>query len=212
MIISLRLKKEKFGMSVNNKPKSSDRDFFSGEYQFTGRHGDYVKQLTDKLIEKGTYEKDISIIDYNHKFYTIAPMIGFLYKRKSKKENSERGPKISEGQVIRYADRAQETMKLILLLDKDYENNEQKRIDKAFRYFCEDENDFKLFEDYMRGGIEIMYEKIIGEETDPFKIIDNLIDFMTEFQRMFNDRVGQDDIFNLCEAFKKNKAKKSMKK
>ena len=139
-------------------------------------------------------------------------MIGFLYKRKSKKENSERGPKISEGQVIRYADRAQETMKLILLLDKDYENDEQKRIDKAFRYFCEDENDFKLFEDYMRGGIEIMYEKIIGEETDPFKIIDNLIDFMTEFQQMFNDRVGQDDIFNLCEAFKKNKAKKSMKK
>ena len=59
----------------------------------------------------------------------------------------------------------------------------------------------------MRGGIEIMYEKIIGEETDPFKIIDNLIDFMTEFQQMFNDRVGQDDIFNLCEAFKKIRQK-----
>ena len=99
-------------------------------------------------------------------------------------------------------------MKLILLLDNEYEPNEQKRIDKAFRYFCEDENDFKLFEDYMRGGIEVLYENIISDETDPFKITENLIDFLAEFQEMFNDRVGKDDIFNLCEQFKKRESKK----
>ncbi|WP_419574214.1 hypothetical protein, partial [Phascolarctobacterium succinatutens] len=136
------------------------------------------------------------------------PMIGYLYKRKAAREVSDHGPKISEGQVIRYADRAQEVMKLILLLDNEYEPNEQKRIDKAFRYFCEDENDFKLFEDYMRGGIEVLYENIISDETDPFKITENLIDFMAEFQEMFNDRVGKDDIFNLCEQFKKRESKK----
>lgn len=195
-------------MTFNNNTKSSERDFFSSEYQFTGKHGEYVKQLTDTLVEKGTYEKEIKIFAFNHKIYTVAPMIGYLYKRKAAREVSDHGPKISEGQVIRYADRAQEVMKLILLLDNEYEPNEQKRIDKAFRYFCEDENDFKLFEDYMRGGIEVLYENIISDETDPFKITENLIDFMAEFQEMFNDRVGKDDIFNLCEQFKKRESKK----
>lgn len=48
-------------MTFNNNTKSSERDFFSGEYQFTGKHGEYVKQLTDTLVEKGTYEKEIKI-------------------------------------------------------------------------------------------------------------------------------------------------------
>ena len=66
-------------MTFNNNTKSSERDFFSGEYQFTGKHGEYVKQLTDTLVEKGTYEKEIKIFAFNHKIYTVAPMIGYLY-------------------------------------------------------------------------------------------------------------------------------------
>lgn len=49
---------------------------------------------------------------------------------------------------------------------------------------------------------------LYSDETDPFKITENLIDFMAEFQEMFNDRVGKDDIFNLCEQFKKRESKK----
>ena len=51
-------------MTFNNNTKSSERDFFSGEYQFTGKHGEYVKQLTDTLVEKGTYEKEIKIFAF----------------------------------------------------------------------------------------------------------------------------------------------------
>lgn len=197
------------------KSKKSERDFFSGEYSFTGIHADYVKKLTSSIIAKGKYIKEIKLFEYNHKIYTEAPMVGFLYKRKADKDIGDKGnednsiAKISEGQIIRYADRAQEVMKLILLLDKEYEPDEQRRIDKAFRYFCEDENDFRLFEDYMRGGIEIMYEKIIGESTDPYEIAGNLVTFLDDVKEMFNDQVGDNDILQLCENFKKREAKKS---
>lgn len=193
------------------KDKKTERDFFSGEYSFTGKHGKFVKDLTSSLVEKTTYRKDIKIFENNYKIYIVAPMVGFLYKEKAVKEYSEKVAKISEGQIIRYADRAQEVMKLILLLDKEYEADEQKRIDKAFRCFCEDENDFRLFEAYMRGGIEVMHEKIIGEEVDPFKITERLVEFLKEFQEMFNDKVKDNEIFELCEAFKRSKSKKKNK-
>lgn len=190
------------------KDKKTERDFFSGEYSFTGKHGKFVKDLTASLVEKTTYPKDIKIFEKNYKIYIIAPMIGFLYQQKADKEPSENGAKISEGQIIRYADRAQEVMKLILLLDKNYEPDEQKRIDKAFRHFCDDENDFRLFEAYMRGGIEVMHKKIIGEEVDPFKITERLVEFLQDFQEMFNDKVKDNEIFELCEAFKRSKSTK----
>lgn len=194
-------------MVIEKNNKKTERDFFSGTYLFTGKHCDYVKELTSALFEKGTYSKDIKIIETNHKIYTTAPMIGFLYKRKAKKDTPDRDTKVFGEQVIKYADIAQDIMKLILLLDEEYEPDKQKRIDKAFRYFCEDENDFRLFEEYMRGGIEVMYEKIIGDETDPFKITERLVEFLQEFQEMFNDRVKDNEIFELCEAFKRSKSK-----
>lgn len=185
--------------------KKSDRDFFTGEYKFTGIHGKYVEKLTLPIIENEIYKTNIKIIEYNHKIYTIAPMIGFLYKRKASKSiDGEIVKKIPEGQIIKYSDRAKEVLRLILLLDSEYEPDEQKRIDKAFRYFCEDENDFKLFEDYMRGGIEVLYEKLFNDNSEPFAVTENLIVFMQEFQEMFNSRVGEEDILNLCAAFTKN--------
>lgn len=185
--------------------KKGDRDFFTGEYKFTGIHGEYVEKLTLPIIKNGVYKNNIKIMEYNYKIYVIAPMIGFLYKRKADKSiDGEIVKKIPEGQIIKYSDRAKDVLRLILLLDSEYEPDEQKRIDKAFRYFCEDENDFKLFEDYMRGGIEVLYEKLFNDTSNPFAVTENLIIFMQDVQDMFNSRVGEEDILNLCVAFTKN--------
>ena len=70
-------------MTFNNNTKSSERDFFSGEYQFTGKHGEYVKQLTDTLVEKGTYEKEIKI-------YFHSMLRSFRFAGLKKCENSNK--------------------------------------------------------------------------------------------------------------------------
>ena len=56
----------------------------------------------------------------------------------------------------------------------------------------------------MRGGIEVLYEKLFNDTSNPFAVTENLIIFMQDVQDMFNSRVGEEDILNLCVAFTKN--------
>ena len=47
-----------------------------------------------------------------------------------------------------------------MLLDSEYEPDEQKRLDKAFRHLGQDE-DLDLFDQYVLGGVDVLYEKLI---------------------------------------------------
>lgn len=85
-----------------------------------------------------------------------------------------------------------------MLLDKQYEPDEDKRIDKAFRHMGENPADEERFDSYVRGGVDILYEKLIEGATDPEDYINNLFEFVEEFQDRFNSEVSNDDILQLC--------------
>jgi len=74
--------------------------------------------------------------------------------------------------------------RLITLLDKEYEPDTGKRLDKAFRYIGtpQAELDEKRFEEYMRGGIDVLYEKLVAPGHDYEK---NLILFLEEFDERY---------------------------
>lgn len=88
--------------------------------------------------------------------------------------------------------------RLIMLLDKQYEPDEDKRIDKAFRHMGENPADEERFDSYVRGGVDVLYEKLIEGATDPEDYINNLFEFVEEFQDRFNSEVSNDDILQLC--------------
>ena len=85
-----------------------------------------------------------------------------------------------------------------MLLDKQYEPDEDKRIDKAFRHMGENPADEERFDGYVRGGVDVLYEKLIEGATDPEDYINNLFEFVEEFQDRFNSEVSNDDILQLC--------------
>ena len=178
------------------------RDFFSNEYEIPGKHGQYVKILTSAIGENSKNKKQIKLFDTNISICVNAPIVGYLYNRTANKDNSDSSvAKIAGTQMMGYSEIAKDVMRLILLLDEGYEPNNDKRFDKAFRYFGENADDIKRFEEFMRGGIEVLYEKIIGNSTDPFEIADNLITFVYEFQSLFNEKVGDNEILSLCNEF-----------
>lgn len=41
--------------------------------------------------------------------------------------------------------------------------DEEKRIDKAFRHYGQDPADEERFDSYVRGGIDVLYEKLVEE-------------------------------------------------
>ena len=58
--------------------------------------------------------------------------------------------------------------------------------------------DEERFDSYVRGGVDVLYEKLIEGATDPEDYINNLFEFVEEFQDRFNSEVSNDDILQLC--------------
>ena len=80
-----------------------------------------------------------------------------------------------------------------MLLDKDYEPNEDERIDKAFKHMGENPDDEARFDSYVRGGVDVLYEKLIEGVSSPDEYVTRLYDFIEEFQEKFNDEISSDD-------------------
>ena len=88
--------------------------------------------------------------------------------------------------------------KLIMLLDEEYEPDEETRINKAFRHVGEDANDIERFDEYVRGGVEVLHEKLIEGISESDEYINRLFDYLEEFDERFNEGITPDVLLKLC--------------
>lgn len=152
---------------------------FQGQYRFYGTHADKVKRLIAEFDGKH------KLFSYAHEIYQLAPIVGFLYGKQSV-QNREGGSDTSifPEQISNYRDVFQFNYQLIMLLDKKHEADVDVRIDKAFRLFGTERalSDEELYESYVRGGVDVLYEKLIEPSTTPDDYVKNLYEFMDEFE------------------------------
>lgn len=173
---------------------------FDKQYRFTGTHAMKVKRLTSPFDG----ESKAKIFKRNIDVYVNAPLVGFLYGRRSDKDE-EKNPEtgmletmnVMGDMVINTEDELMFNYRLIMLLDKKHEPDIQKRIDKAFRYMGEDKEE-EYFDSYVRGGVDVLYEKLIEEANEPNDYIANLFYFIEEFNDRFNSKIKKEEIFLLC--------------
>ena len=174
---------------------------FDKQYRFKGRHALRVDQLTGVFDELSKAK----LIDRNVDVYANAPLIGFLYGRTADLDdtkNSETGQVYNQNvmgdRVIYSGDELQYNFWLIMLLDANYEPDEEKRIDKSFRHYGQDPADEDRFDSYVRGGIDVLYEKLVEGENTPEAFANRLYEFIDEFNDRFNSEISTDDILQLC--------------
>lgn len=170
---------------------------FNKEYSFTGIHAGKVKKLTAQFNKESTAKMFSRNIDV----YIIAPLIGFLYGRKADSDKSSSDTtKIFPEQLIKESSNLKYNYQLIMLLDEKNEASFENRLDKAFRYYGSDDNvsDKQLFEKYVRGGVDVLYEKLIEEANSTEDYLRNLYDFLEEFHERYNEAVSNDIIMELC--------------
>lgn len=174
---------------------------FDKQYRFKGRHALRVDQLTGVFDELSKAK----LIDRNVDVYANAPLIGFLYGRTADLDdtkNSETGQVYNQNvmgdRVIYSGDELQYNFWLIMLLDANYEPDEEKRIDKDFRHYGQDPADEERFDSYVRGGIDVLYEKLVEGENTPEAFANRLYEFIDEFNDRFNSEISTDDILQLC--------------
>lgn len=174
---------------------------FDKQYRFRGRHAVRVDKLT------GVFDSDskAKLFDRNVDVYANAPLVGFLYGRRADIDN-EKNPETNQvynqnvmgDRVIYSQEELTFNFRLIMLLDKDYEPDEDKRIDKAFRHMGDDPADEERFDSYVRGGVDVLYEKLIEGASSPDDFISRLYDFIEEFHERFHEETNVEEILKIC--------------
>lgn len=174
---------------------------FDKQYRFRGRHAVRVDELTsvfDSDSKAKLFERNVDV-------YTNAPLVGFLYGRTAEPDDT-RNPETNQvynqnvmgDRVIYSQEELLFNFRLIMLLDKEYEPDEDVRINKAFRHMGEDPADEARFDSYVRGGVDVLYEKLIEGVSSPDEYVMRLYDFVEEFQEKFNEEMSNEDILKLC--------------
>jgi len=174
---------------------------FNKQYRFRGRHALRVDALTSVFDN----ESKAKLFERNVDVYANAPLVGFLYGRKADLDNTK-NPETNQvyeqnvmGDRVIYSQvELQFNFQLIMLLDEEYEPDPDNRIDKAFRYVGKDAADEARFDSYVRGGIDVLYEKLIEGVSSPDEYVTRLYDFVQEFQEKFNSEITNESILELC--------------
>ena len=175
---------------------------FDKQYRFTGTHAEKVNALTavfDEAAKAKLFERNLDV-------YINAPIVGFLHKRKGIKNTDSdiADQNIFPEQMINNSEFLKYLLRLILVLDSDYEPSEEKRMDKAFKHLGEDEGELALFDSYVLGGVEVFYEKLIEGASEPTEYVNRMYDFVEEFNDRFNVGKTNQDILTMCSQIQNN--------
>lgn len=167
---------------------------FDKEYSFRGAHAKKVIKLTAK------FDSNNQLFMRNYDIYVMAPIVGFLYGRKADLDKEGETTKIFPDILIRGEADLKFNYRLIMLLDKNNELDLEERINKAFRQYDSPKakTDEELYDDYVRGGVDLLYEKLILNANNSDDYLKNLYDFMDEFNERYNQKVSTDSILDLC--------------
>ena len=175
-----------------DKPDSDEQQpskkwsLWKTRYHFYGKHGIMVKKL-----------EEYKYIDGRTSIFICAPLIGFLFNRRSPRDE-DTGEQVSVEDVTLETkkDTIMTVYRLIMLMDKDYEPDAEKRIEKAFRNTSremtdESQRDIERFGEYVYGGIEVLYEKLVDEDLSGGRInTKDLIDEVRGFGLLIDALAG----------------------
>ncbi len=184
---------------------------FDRQYAFKGKHAELVDKLSRSFAASGA-----CLFDQTGTVYVNAPLVGFLYQRtaeldRTKMEKYPNGKIVMGDSVLRNREELEFNYRMIMLLDETYEPDLDKRLDKAFYHFGEDPKDGEHFQCYVRGGVEVLYEKLIAPAEKSISsnnksrkmlgdyYIQNLAAFIDEVQTKFNEKINEDIILTLCQ-------------
>lgn len=167
---------------------------FDKEYSFKGKHAAMVGDLTKEFDAKKN-----KLFARNYDVYLLAPIVGFLYQRTAPLDNATQinSTKIFPDILIRNTDDLMFNYRLIMLLDKEHEPDPEKRIEKAFRG-NNNPDDEALYESYVRGGVEVLYEKLMEDVNTTDDYVTRLYDFLEDFNDRYTEDIDMEQILELC--------------
>ena len=176
---------------------------FDKQMFFSGKHADYLRHLAPSKKPGENKIQRTTIFSSNIEVIKAAPIVGFLFERKGQvdHDNSITANTIFLDQIIKIKKNLMQNYRLIMLLhDKDKISVEE-RINRAFKYDRQPDKRIygdKVFEQYMLGRIEILYEELIEGKDSLDEDVRGVAEFLMTCQNMFGSKFSMDRIEALC--------------
>ena len=166
---------------------------FEKNVLITGKHGTFVKFLSEKtkLLGDRTAKNGAGIFKRYVDVLLIAPLFGVMKNRRAPEDKStDDKANILLEQIAKEKSNLEFVYKLVMLNDKSKGYNPDQKINWIFR----ENGDFQLFLEYVRGGLEYLYEYFTdGASTkDDYyeKIITLLDDINLEYKGNYEDALS----------------------
>lgn len=133
------------------------KTMFSEDYLFRGSHRDKVVALTSKI----DVDSNSQIFSSAVELFIFASLIGVLKNRKAEPERDNTNTfRIMSNQFFNHIDELKLAFKFVILTSEKDCIDPVIRLNKTFRNPETDEN-YSLFEKFMLGGINELYENLI---------------------------------------------------
>ncbi len=164
----------------------ADKDLFLKNYSFYGKHCDMVKRLTQKIDE----DSGASVFNAAIELFVVAALVGVKNDHKEKPSvDKTRETKILAEQFNSHSPEVQIAFKMVTLLGNANKYDEIERLNRTFRN-PETNDNYSQFEEYMLGGLEDIYNKIM---LDTNKVYSDYLKSINEFLDQFKAAENDDD-------------------
>ena len=179
---------------------------FESDFTINGKHATYLKFLAKKNSNdiQDLGKNAAQLFERYIDVYMNAAIFGLLYSRVAKNDSS------TSDRARIYADAFNNERencvflyRLVMLLDQTQKLSPEERVERAFKYdsLPEKEMEFKknleLFHEYVRGGIEVMYERFTEGCQTQDDYLNRSHDVMEKFYEELNGKSYEDELLQM---------------
>lgn len=158
---------------------------FDSNILIKGKHASYVKFLSEKtkFLGEGTAKNGAGLFKRFVDLLLIAPLFGVLYNMRAEEDkSSEDKANIMAEQIIKEKSNLDFVFKIVMLNDKTKGYNADEKINWIFR----EDGDFDLFMQYVRGGLEYIYNYFTDGASTKDDYYEKVISLIDEVQLEYN--------------------------
>jgi len=153
---------------------------FNNDYELKGKYATYIRFLsaTTNRLDKAA------------KAAAIAPLIGLAYNKKVPEDNASNDTySILASQIINHQADLDFAFRLVMLADNSAGLSSDDKIDRAFRQDEQPEKlaeNLDLFHQYMRGGLEWLYEQFTDGATTKEDYLEKVYEVVSLYKEDFS--------------------------
>lgn len=158
---------------------------FDNDILIKGKHATYLKFLSEKTKQLGdnSVKNGAGIFKRYIDVLLVSPLVGIMQNKRADEDKTDDRANILAAAVIKEKNNLEFVYNLVMLNDTSKGLDADQKIDLIFRK----NGDYDLFMQYVRGGIEYLYEYFTDGATTKADYFEKVLSLISDIELEAND-------------------------